>query len=66
MSDLTTIEVRCPKCKRLLCEAQGVGTVVTIKCPRCETLVQWPSLTPEVARPAWPPKVETKGKPDSD
>ena len=30
-----TMEIRCPKCEKKLCEADGEGTVTAV-CPRCK------------------------------
>lgn len=61
MSDTTLIDVRCPHCQKLLFQATGLGPPVKIKCSRCGTLVQWPSLAPEVIYQEKPPKLEVKG-----
>lgn len=33
------IDVRCPKCNKLLCQSDGQGSV-EIQCPRCNLLVR--------------------------
>ena len=42
------LEVRCPKCHKLLLRIFGLGCLLEVKCSRCDTLVAWPSLTSEI------------------
>jgi phage FluMu protein Com len=42
------IEVRCPKCGKLLFRAESMASAIETKCDRCKTLVRWPSEQPEI------------------
>jgi len=41
------MDVRCPKCNKLLCQSDGHGTV-EIKCPNCKHLVRFPARFAEI------------------
>jgi hypothetical protein len=52
------IEVRCPKCNRLLFKTAAPGPQIEIFCRYCDALITWPSLRAEIL-------IKEKAKPKS-
>lgn len=54
------IDVRCPKCGRLLFKVNGLGTMIETRCPKCGAMVRWPSIEAVVVVPAAPNRITIK------
>jgi phage FluMu protein Com len=50
------IDVRCPKCNKLLFRASSPTAQIEIQCHSCKLLISWPSLLPEIK----PSSIENK------